>query len=102
MSRLFRRRRIRAVRYPDLLLIMERNPAMALWPTLLAHSDCPEKFEELMIRGIELHSITASAKPGHFIVHGPKADAELDALAKRAGIRISYSEFDYSDLDQES
>ncbi|NMT34526.1 hypothetical protein HGQ62_07780 [Stenotrophomonas maltophilia] len=71
---------------------------MALWATLLAHSDQPVEFDRLMKDGFEGHTINAW-KPGFYIVHGPKAQELLDALAARAGINIFTRETDILDLE---
>lgn len=70
---------------------------MALWSTLVAHSDRPEEFARLMKGGIEGHTVT-EWEPGVYIVHGPNAQQALNALASRAGLKLFTRETDFTDL----
>lgn len=72
---------------------------MALWSTLVAHSDRPEEFVRLMKDGIEGHTVT-EWKPGVYIVHGPRAQETLEALASRAGLKVFTRETDFTDLEK--
>lgn len=72
---------------------------MAIWPTLVAQSDQPEKFDLLMQDGIEGHEVSR-LEPGIYIVHGPEAQEALDALASRTGLIISSRETDFLDLEK--
>ncbi len=71
---------------------------MALWPTLVAHSDQPSEFDRLMKEGFEGHTVSPW-KPGVYIVEGPKAQELLNALATRAGIQVFTRETDILDLE---
>lgn len=72
---------------------------MALWSTLEVHSDQPDVFDRLMKEGIEGHEV-ARLKLGVYVVHGPKAQEALDALASRAGLKVFTRETDIVDLEK--
>jgi hypothetical protein len=74
---------------------------MALWSTLVAHSDRPEEFDRLMKEGIEGHEVT-EWEPGVYIVHGPQPQEKLDALASRSSLKVFTRETDIVDLEKHS
>jgi len=49
--------------------------------------------------GIEGHTVT-EWEPGVYIVHGPKAQETLGALASGAGLKVFTRETDFTDLEK--
>ncbi len=70
---------------------------MALWATLVAHSDRPEEFGRLMKNGIPGHEVR-ELDGGRYIVHGPHPQEALDALGAANGLKIFSRETDFLDL----